>query len=292
MKIALIGGVRSTQVVLAKLIEFGFKDVFVYGYKPSNVELVSSWVDLQQAARHAGFSFLSFRKVTECSCSLKHFSPDLVFAVGLSQLIPRDMLDIPPLGFIGFHPTHLPLGRGKTPLAWLILEQMNGAATFFLIQEGVDDGPILSQVPYSVNDVDDATSVEEKMLTAECQALDVLLPNLLSDSLNPTNQDDRLSTYYGKRSPLDGWIDWSSDTQTILRLIKATTSPHPGAYTFERDNKIKILRAKLFDPCYIKGVVGRILDFSNDQGISVQCGNGVISITEWSAPAGWKQLLA
>ena len=291
MRIALIGGVRSTEVVLRKLKEYNFSDVFVFGYKPKCIDNVSSWVDLEVSSRLAGFSYSSFRKVSECETRLRELAPDLVFAVGLSQLIPKNMLQIPPQGFIGFHPTHLPFGRGRAPLAWLILDQRNGAATFFIMNEGTDDGPILSQIPFILQDEDDASSLEQKMLNAEGIALDNLLPKLTSSLLSASDQDNHLSTYYGKRAPVDGWLDWSQDVNSILRLIKASTTPHPSAYTFQGNIKIKVLCARLFKSFRIKGVVGRILYCGDDGVFSVQCGTGVLSVTKWSAPEGWRPIV-
>ena len=113
-------------------------------------------------ANESGYAYQPFRKVIECAESLREFAPDLVFAVGLSQIIPESMLRIPAKGFVGFHPTKLPLGRGRAPLAWLILDQNDGAASFFIMQEGVDDGQS-AQVPFSVEVSDDASSVEENV---------------------------------------------------------------------------------------------------------------------------------
>ena len=63
------------------------------------------------------------------------------------------------------------------------------------------------------------------MLNAEGIALDNLLPKLTSSLLSASDQDNHLSTYYGKRAPVDGWLDWSQDVNSILRLIKASTTP-------------------------------------------------------------------
>ena len=144
MKIAVIGGVRSTDIVIQKLIQHGFRDVYVFGYEPDNTDLVSGWVDLASSAKRAGYAYMPFKKVVECAEQLSNYLPDTVFAVGLSQIIPEDMMSIPANGFIGFHPTKLPLGRGRAPLAWLILDSNDGAATFFEIQNGIDDGPYQS----------------------------------------------------------------------------------------------------------------------------------------------------
>ena len=288
MKIAVIGGVESTQLLIEKLHQHGFKDVLVFGYHPADVTRVSGWSDLSRTAAVAGYTYHSFRHVDECLKPLEAFKPDRVFAVGLSQLIPEHILSIPPDGFIGFHPTKLPSGRGRAPLAWLILEQMHGAATFFVMTEAVDDGPILAQVPFEVNAADDTSSVMAKLLSAESQALDQFLPSLLhSESLKLVSQDNALATYFGRRTPEDAWLDWSLSSSQLLLLIRSAAHPHPGAYTFCGTSKIVILKALEDNSSSIKGVVGRILAVRADSSFLVQCGEGSLLVREWFSDDGW-----
>ena len=287
MKIAIIGGVRSTRLVIQKLCQHDFSDVIVFGYEPLNTCNVSGWVDLSISANDAGYVYCGFRRVSECTESLRKFTPVGVFAVGLSQIIPEGMLKIPSDGFVGFHPTKLPLGRGRAPLAWLILEQNDGAASFFVMQNGVDDGPILAQVPFTVDSSDDASSVEEKLLKAEAIALDEFLPRLVDGSIELHPQDHDLATYYGKRSPEDGLINWNHSVVYLLSHIRASCPPHPGAFTYDEDFTIVILRAKYADTKSVKGVIGRILEVTDTGEFLIQCGDGCLLILEWYAPPGW-----
>lgn len=287
MKIAVIGGVGSTLVVVQKLSEYCFRDVIVFGYEPQDTGRVSGWVDLSLAAIEAGFTYKSFKKVDECEETLKSFSPDRVFAVGLSQIIPESMLRIPAEGFVGFHPTNLPLGRGRAPLAWLILEQNDGAASFFIMRQGVDDGPILVQVPFTVDFSDDAASVEEKMLRAEAIALDRLLPMLGEGSADATPQDHSSATYYGRRCPDDGLINWHHTVAKLTKHIRASCHPHPGAFTFDQDEKIVITSVKHADSQSLKGVVGRILEVADTGEFLVQCGDSCLWVLKWTASPEW-----
>ena len=291
MRIALIGGVGSTLVVLKKLRQYDFLDVHVFGYRPSSVKDVSGWVDLELHAVSSGYKYSPFLKVKECFFELQQYSPDYIFAVVLSQIIPTNILQIPLKGIIGFHPTKLPLGRGRAPLAWLILDQKDGAATFFLMREGVDDGPIISQVPFNVHPDDDASSVEKKMLEAESIALDELLPKLSTNRLSSFDQSHDLSTFYGKRAPVDGLIDWCKPVASILLLIRASSKPHPGAYTFHNDTRIVIFKASSLESSSSKGVIGRILSVDHRNTFTIQCGDSLIHVLDWSASTGWKPVV-
>lgn len=286
MKIGVIGGVSSTKILIEKLAEHGFEDVHVWGYQPLKTENVSGWCDLEVISNTKGFEHSSFVKVVDCEAAIKAYNPDVLFVVGLSQIVPASIIEIPRLGSLGFHPTSLPKGRGRAPIAWLILNESRGAASFFALREGVDDGPIVAQVFFDVLPVDDASTIEEKILIAERLALDSVLLDLnKKGQLAILEQDHSVASWYGRRSPADGWINWGSSAHEIQKLIRASTLPHPGAFTYSEKVTIKIWKAQVINEPYM-GVVGRILRVDIDSFI-VQTGDGILEISEWSSSVDW-----
>jgi methionyl-tRNA formyltransferase len=290
MRIVVIGGVSSTLMLIEKLNQHGFRDVHIFGYSPSDLGNVSGWANLSSAAANSKYSYNAFNRVSECRNKILEIFPDIVFAVGLSQIIPNDILTIPRLGCVGFHPTALPAGRGRAPIAWLILKNTDGAATFFSMRPGVDDGPILVQEPFKVDSQDTAGSVEAKMLLAESEALDRWLPQLAIGSFVTKDQDHRLASWYGRRTPDDGWINWHDSAHSIDRLIRATTKPFPGAYTFHQEHKIIIWSAVILEGTQEFGVIGRILRINDSGGFLVQCNEEkTLLVTEWETESCWQQ---
>lgn len=286
MRIAVVGGVRSTELLVEKLHEHGFSDCHVWGYSPSETTNVSGWVDLGVAARRSGYGHTPFTKIGGTADAINDYAPDVLFAVGLSQIVPPRILGVAKVANIGFHPTALPKGRGRAAVAWLILHQMNGAATFFELRNAVDDGPILVQEPFTVVADDDTPSVYEKILTAESKALDMLLPQLTAGTLRRLAQDHSHATWFARRSPEDGWIDWHKRSDAVVRLVRASAPPHPGAFTYQGESTIRILAAHSdFRP--ETGVVGRILQVWDADGFVVQAADGLVRVTAWEAPTGW-----
>ncbi|MCH7873509.1 MAG: hypothetical protein IID33_17565, partial [Planctomycetes bacterium] len=70
-----------------------------------------------------------------------------------------------------------------------------------------------------------------------------LAPAIKSGTLTRTPQDHAQATYYPKRTPADGLIDWSKSTDDVYRLIRAAGRPYPGAFSFLPDTKVTIWRA-------------------------------------------------
>lgn len=279
MKIGIIGAVKTTEITIKFLVKHGFNIVGVLGYNPEKKENISGWTDLYQLSNKFDLPYKNYLKINDPENInwMKVKNPDLIFAVGFSQLLSEEWLNMAPLGCIGFHPTLLPKGRGRAPLAWIILQERQGAATFFLMGKGADDGPIFVQEPFDVLEDDDAGSIETKTGYAIQTALDKWLPCLLNGEWQPIPQDEFKASWYGKRYPSDGIIDWDKPAKDIDRLIKASTNPHPGAYTFFKEKKVIIWKSRIEKNIPIKGVTGRILLVRNSEYL-IQCGEGLLWI--------------
>jgi methionyl-tRNA formyltransferase len=280
MKVGLIGSVKSSETVLLQLIKYQFNVVGVLGFNPANKENVSGWTDLSKTANKERIPYSDYQKIND----RKHLDwmnekrPDVIFAVGFSQLLSKEWLELPQLGCIGFHPTCLPKGRGRAPLAWLVLEEKKGAASFFLMGEGADDGPVFIQEAFVIEQEDDASSVGVKIDKAIKIALNKWLPRLKACEWNPVPQEEMLASWYGKRTPSDGVINWNQSAYSIDRLIKSAAKPHPGAFTFWKEKKMIIWQSKIEEKISIKGVIGRVL-ISKDQSYLIQCGEGLLWIS-------------
>lgn len=283
IKVALAGGVKSSKRTLEQLIQNNFEIVGVLGYEPKDNASVSGYAKLDSLCHSAEIPYVGFRKINDqaIEATLRDWAPEVFFVVGLSQLIGATLLQLPALGCVGFHPTRLPLGRGRAPIAWTILDQCPAAATFFLMGEGADDGPIFVQEPFETSDNDTASDVEERLLQAMDRGLANWLPQLAAGDWDPKPQDETGATWYGRRTPEDGLINWHSDAQKIDRLVRAASQPHPGAYSFYGERKIIVWQTRLETEMPIKGVVGRILQISENGAALVQAGEGLIWLEKY-----------
>jgi methionyl-tRNA formyltransferase len=287
--IALAGSVGSSLRTLQALLRNRMRVVGVLGLDPAKSASVSGYTRLDSTALAAGIPYCDFEDINhpETVGRVRVWSPDVLFVVGLSQLVKKDLLAIPRLGCVGFHPTRLPEGRGRAPLAWLTLEARGGASTFYQMDEGADSGPILVQQAFAVSEADYAADVVRKLEDAIDAGLDRWLPRLRTGEWNPKPQDESRATFYGKRAPEDGVIHWEQSARGILALVRAASRPHPGAYTFLGDRKIIVWRAEVESALRFTGVVGRVLAVDEKRGALVQTGDGLL----WLAETEWEPSL-
>jgi methionyl-tRNA formyltransferase len=281
-RIALVGSVNSSKKVLEKLIEYDMNVVRVYGLSPAVSGNVSGYQDLQSLATSAGFAFSHFEKINDewIVEDLKDANVDILFVVGLSQIVNQRVISSANYACIGYHPTLLPNGRGRAALAWIVLEHVTPAVTFFIINEGIDSGDIITSIPIELSDNDYAQDVLNKLLNGIGDAMDGLLTDLKKEHLDLIPQNHNKATYLEIRKPNDGYIYWSESVNDIHRLIRAVSKPLPGAFTFYQDRKIIVWRANKHLNFKIKGVVGRVIKVE-EQSFFVQAYDGVLEITSF-----------
>jgi len=281
MRIVVAGATVSTDQTLDALIRHGADVVGVLQLRGESAHTVTAFSPLDELAESHGIPCATFRNINDSEIieQVREWQPDLMFVVGLSQLVRDEMMSIPARGCVGFHPTFLPAGRGRAPLAWLTLDAQPGAATFFLIDEGVDSGPIFVQETFEVTPEDYASDVEQKLVSATERALDRWLPELLTGVWNPRPQDEVLATYNGRRNLDDGLLDWNQPADQVHSLIRATSTPHPGAYTWYQGRKLIVWRVELEKHLPWRGAVGRVLHLEAERGALVQTGDGLLWLT-------------
>jgi methionyl-tRNA formyltransferase/LmbE family N-acetylglucosaminyl deacetylase len=175
-------------------------------------------------------------KVGHHTESIRALRPDLVVVVGFSQIIPRSVLDIPPMGVIGFHTAVLPGRRGSSPVIWAILDGLEeSGVTMFYLDEGIDTGDVIGTERFPIEADDDAADVLRKADDATLRLLNTYVDPILDGTAPRVPQDDAQSTYTRRRTPADGEIDWSRPAHEIVRLVRALAPPYPLAHTFGGD---------------------------------------------------------
>jgi methionyl-tRNA formyltransferase len=187
------------------------------------------------------------KQIKDQAASIQELQPDLIIIIGFSQIIPKAILDIPPLGVIGFHSAVLPGRRGCSPIIWAMIDGLKETGvTMFYMDEGIDTGDVIGVEKFFIEEDDGATEVLKKADKATITLLSRYLEPLLNGVAPRIKQDLSSCSYTRKRTPADGEIDWSKPAHEIMRLIRALSPPYPMAHTFGGDGvAIFIEKARL-----------------------------------------------
>lgn len=176
---------------------------------------------------------------------IQHIKPDLVIMCGWRQIVTKELLDIPRLGWIGFHPTLLPRGRGPAPIINSILEGWKKSGlTMFYLTERLDDGDIIAQDEFEIKDDDHAMDVYSKVIQAGKNIVRKYMPLIIKENAPRIKQDHSRATFFNKPKLSDNEIKVSKDNEeNIYRKIKALSKPYRGAYIKIGDTKLVIWKA-------------------------------------------------
>lgn len=290
MRLALLGAVQSTQTVLQSLTNGQSSPVLVVTLPGDKHARHSDYMDIREHAEQAGSTLVedtdaNSDRVRE---ALRAADVDYLWIVGWSQIVRSPLLAIPKGGVIGYHPSPLPMMRGRAVIPWTILTGLKRtASTLFWMDEGMDSGDIFMQRLISVASSETATTLYDKHM----QALSALTVNgiahLRSGDLPRQPQDHSQASYCARRTDEDGLIDWSRPAEDVWTLIRATTRPYPGAFTYTKGGKMRIWSAELMrDPLPYIGTSGQVQVFQEQRPL-VRCGDGRhILLTDFDAGTG------
>ena len=215
----------------------------------------------------------------------QHHSFDLLILGGWQRLIPDDVLSTLKIGGVGVHGSSemLPKGRGRSPVNWSLIEGKNKyILQLFLMTPGIDDGDILDFQTFDINKWDTCRTLYYKISIVQKQKLLELIPKLIKNEFKRIPQTGK-PTFYPKRTPDDGLINWNQTSEKLYDFIRAITKPYPGAFTYLDNKKIKIWKAQPFDNkiTYDQNEIGQIVEIFSSGDFVVNCCTGSLLVTEY-----------
>jgi methionyl-tRNA formyltransferase len=218
---------------------------------------------------------------------------DCILVMGWQRIIPDYWLASLSIGAFGMHGSSKPLphGRGRSPLNWSIIQGKSIFYThLFKYLEGVDNGPIVGCQTFDITPFDDGHTLHFKNLVAMVQLCARHLPDLLAGTAEFMPQPEGGASYYPRRSPEDGLVCWDESTDAIHRLVRATTRPFPGAFSYidnDLAQKVMIWRAIPFDRQlrWPGSRPGEMVEVFYDGSFVVRTGDGSLLVQESEGPA-------
>ncbi|WP_380675286.1 methionyl-tRNA formyltransferase [Salinigranum sp. GCM10025319] len=175
---------------------------------------------------------------------LAGYDPELLFVVGWSRLVERRIIDVPSVAAFGMHPAPLPRGRGRAPIAWSLIKGLDETAlTMFHLVEEADAGDIAGQVTIPIDKRDDAASLYEKVVDAGRTLVREVYPQVDAGEVPRTPQDDDAATWWPRRRPEHGLIDWTHPPEEVYDWIRGQSHPYPGAFTFLDGRRVTVWAA-------------------------------------------------
>jgi len=226
---------------------------------------------------------------------LQALKPQVIIVVAYGRIIPKWMLDLPPLGNLNLHASLLPKYRGAAPIQWAIAsgEHVTGATTM-RIDEGLDTGDILLQREIAILESDTALTLSPRLAQAGAELMVETLGGLESNSIQPKPQDNSRATLAPILKKEDGRMDFSRPAEVLVNRLRGF-QPWPGAFTSFRRKQLQVTQAKTGEVYSIQIQFGELqsgeLRVSQDRLLAGGGNNTVLEILEVQ-PEGKKRISA
>lgn len=280
MRIVYIGTVEFSKKALEKLISLKADIVGVLTKRKSSFN--HDFADLSDICRKNDIpcEYVKDINLAENVKRIKELKPDIIFCFGFSQLLKEEILNIAPMGILGFHPAKLPQNRGRHPVTWaLVLGLDKTASTFFFLKEGTDDGDILSQKEIQINYEDNARTLYDKVVAVALEQIEEFLFKLQNKEFHTVPQEHSQANYWRKRGREDGKIDFRMTSTAIYNLVRGLTRPYVGSHIIYEGRQIKIWAVEEVKLDLNNIEYGKVLDVKGNR-VLVRCGHNAILLTE------------
>ena len=172
--------------------------------------------------------------------------PDFLFSFYYRYMLDKAWLTIPRLGALNMHGSLLPKYRGRAPVHWAILngESATGASLHYMVEKP-DAGALVDQQSVPILENDTALDVSLKVADAAALVLRRSLPSLMAGNAKAIPLDLDQGSYFGRRRPEDGRIDWRRDARAVHDLVRAVAPPFPGAFTEVNGCRLAVLKTRV-----------------------------------------------
>ena len=221
----------------------------------------------------------------ECVEIIRELKPDIIVVVAFGQILPKALLDIPPLGCINVHASLLPRYRGAAPLNWCIINgETETGVTTMMMDVGLDTGDMLLVQKTPLDENEDITSLHDRMAAMGADLLAETLDRLAAGGLTRLPQNNSDSCYAPMLKKEDGMISWQSEARSIHNQVRGLAA-WPGACTIIDGQVLKIFRTCVGSG---SGEPGTVLQSSKGT-LEVACQSGSLFLQELQL-AGKKRL--
>ncbi len=167
-------------------------------------------------------------------------APDVCPVVAYGALLPPAVLGIPAHGWVNLHFSLLPAWRGAAPVQHALLagDDVTGATTF-LIEQGLDTGPVLGTMTERIRPDDTAGALLDRLASAGAGLLVASLDALAAGDAVPVPQPADGISHAPKLTAADARVRWTEPAQAVDRRIRACT-PAPGAWARLDGQRLKL----------------------------------------------------
>ena len=278
MRIVFMGTPEFAVPSLKALVQANHEicGVFTQPDKPKNRGMKLQISPVKECALSAGLPVFQPEKMRdgEALAILRELRPDLIAVAAYGQILPADILQLPPLGCVNVHSSLLPKYRGAAPINWAILNgEDETGVTIQRMAEGIDTGDILAQASTPIDINENAAQLTTRLARMGAELLVETVRELETGSAAATPQNENRASHAPMLSKELSPMDWSKTARQLHDQVRGLY-PWPSASAVLEGIRCKIIRTSLIN-AETDRQPGTVLQ-ADKKGLRVACGDGKI----------------
>ena len=214
---------------------------------------------------------------------MKNIKPDVIVVVAYGKILPKEILEIPPLGCINVHASLLPKYRGAAPIQWAVLngDKTTGVTTMYM-DEGMDTGDMILAKKVDIGDDETTGELWDKLSEIGARLLVKTLKEIEDGTANRTKQGEDFSMAPMLNKDI-ARIDWENQTAHEIKNLVRGLNPIMGAYTFLDGKKVKFWKVDMVEDVFTENEKvknGTVILVDRKKGIFIKTKKGVLKVIE------------
>ena len=280
MKIVFLGNPNVSVSILSSLLKTDNDIVGVVSNSPKisgrGLKKRYTPVGLYAINKKLKLLCLSSFKDEKLYRDLKKLNPDLFIVVAF-KIIPQKFLNIPKFGAINLHASLLPNYRGASPIQYALLngDKKTGVTTFFM-DDKIDNGKIIMQKEFKINDNDNYESLIKKV---ESYGSDLVIKTIynIANNAKYLEQNESNISYAPKIKKEMLLINCNENSNINHNKVRAF-SPIPGAFVKINNKRLKILKTRKTLKRSLKENISKI--FIKKNKVFIGCSENLLELLE------------
>jgi methionyl-tRNA formyltransferase len=223
---------------------------------------------------------------------------DVMVVAAYGLLLPQTVLDMPRYGCLNIHASLLPRWRGAAPIHRAIeAGDRRTGITIMQMEAGLDTGPMLSKEAIEIGAQETTGQLHDRLAALGAQMILPVLASLQQQGLKglqpeaqPQAKDAPGVSYAHKIDKAQSQVRWQESAEQIARRLRAF-DPFPGMVCQWQGQPLKLWAGQVLAAGADQAQPGTVVQLS-PQGLDVQCGDGVLRLTEVQKPGARRQPIA
>jgi len=175
---------------------------------------------------------------------LRALEVDLIVLAWWPYIIRRELIALPRVGCLNFHPSFLPYNRGKHYNFWAIVEESPFGVTLHWVNERIDAGEIAFQSRIETSWEDTGATLYQKAQREIVRLFVEKFPEIKAGRIPRVPQEPGRGSFHLARELEEASrveLDEAYTARRLLNVLRARTfPPHPAAWFVEGGERFEV----------------------------------------------------